>query len=254
MIKVNSKMHYPALFLNSVPKSGTHLMKQIIQGIPEMALNPNEFYEGYREDYDVHYGKLQKVQPGEFVTGHVYYSSQWSDMLKELKFKHIFLKRDLRDIVVSYTYFITGKYPYHPLRTYMLALPSRREQFLALIQGVPEHSYPSIADWYVPFAGWDEDDSSLQITFEELVVSPASRRQTMERVLNFLWSNRPLFLGSNVILDGMERNINPENAYTFRTGKSGNWRSEFDEEVKSCFKQVAGDLLIEAGYEADYDW
>ena len=96
---VNSNIEYPRVILNSVPKSGTHLMKQIIEGIPGMLSYPNKFYEGHSTDRDLHYRELQLVPKGHLVTGHVYYSTLWSDMLREMQFKHIFLNRD-REILL----------------------------------------------------------------------------------------------------------------------------------------------------------
>ena len=40
----------------------------------------------------------------------------------------------------------------------------------------------------------------------------------------------------------------------FRKGVAGDWRNVFTEEDKSIFKEVAGDLLIELGYEKDNGW
>lgn len=171
-----------------------------------------------------------------------------------LKIKPLFLNRDLRDIVISYTYFITDKYPNHPLRPYLLSLPDRNQQFLALIQGIPELHYPSIAAWYGQFAGWSGEADCLQIAFEHLVDSHSSRRRTMEQLIRYLWADKPLPLPMHTILDAMEQNINPKASYTFRTGTTGNWRTEFNEEVKTCFKEVAGHLLFPAGYETDYNW
>ncbi|MEK3905366.1 sulfotransferase domain-containing protein [Paenibacillus sp. FSL R7-0179] len=247
-------VEYPIVFLNSVPKSGTHLMKQILEGIPGMSQNPHEFYEGYPEDSGLHYQRLQLVRSGHFTAGHVYYSPRWSGMLRELKIKPLFLNRDLRDVVISYTYFITDKYPNHPLRPYLLSLPDRNQQFLALIQGIPELQYPSIAAWYRQFAGWSGEADCLQIAFEHLVDSHSSRRRTMEQLIHYLWADKPLPLPLDTILNAMEQNINPKASYTFRTGTTGNWRTEFNEEVKTCFKEVAGHLLFPMGYETDYNW
>ena len=41
---------------------------------------------------------------------------------------------------------------------------------------------------------------------------------------------------------------------TFRTGTTGNWKKYFSEEDKTLFKQLLGDVLIELGYEKDYNW
>jgi hypothetical protein len=40
----------------------------------------------------------------------------------------------------------------------------------------------------------------------------------------------------------------------FRKGIVGDWQDQFGREEKSVFKELAGDLLIELGYESGYDW
>ena len=39
-----------------------------------------------------------------------------------------------------------------------------------------------------------------------------------------------------------------------RKGIVGDWKNHFSPEIKSYFKDRAGDLLIEAGYERNNDW
>ncbi len=41
--------------------------------------------------------------------------------------------------------------------------------------------------------------------------------------------------------------IQPRKSHTFRSGKTGGWREHFTDEHKRLFKDVAGDLLGEAG-------
>jgi len=48
--------------------------------------------------------------------------------------------------------------------------------------------------------------------------------------------------------------INPQKSPTFRSGKVGGWRGEFTEEHKRLFKETAGDLLVQLGYEENADW
>lgn len=40
----------------------------------------------------------------------------------------------------------------------------------------------------------------------------------------------------------------------FRKGISGDWKNVFTERDKSIYKEVAGDLLVQLGYEKDYSW
>ena len=41
---------------------------------------------------------------------------------------------------------------------------------------------------------------------------------------------------------------------TFRKGQIGAWKKEFTQEQKELFKEHAGQLLIDLGYEKDYNW
>ena len=45
-----------------------------------------------------------------------------------------------------------------------------------------------------------------------------------------------------------------EDASFFRKGIAGDWKNVFTEEDKQVFKEIAGDLLIDLGYEKDKDW
>jgi hypothetical protein len=41
---------------------------------------------------------------------------------------------------------------------------------------------------------------------------------------------------------------------TFHKGQIGAWKNEFTENHKKLFKEIAGQLLIDLGYEKDYNW
>lgn len=41
---------------------------------------------------------------------------------------------------------------------------------------------------------------------------------------------------------------------TFRKGQTGGWKKHFTSDQKKLFKKVAGQLLIDLGYEKDFNW
>lgn len=45
-----------------------------------------------------------------------------------------------------------------------------------------------------------------------------------------------------------------ETTLTFRKGVAGEWKAHFNEEHKRIFKNIAGQLLIDLGYEKDFNW
>jgi hypothetical protein len=246
------------LFLNSVPKSGTHLLQQIALGMPNMKISPNgQFYEGYPSQMPDHYRRLYHLKPFEMGAGHVYYSDQWAKMVKQLGVKQIIISRDPRDIVVSFTHFIVNKYPQHELHPYFTQnLNTHKQRYQALIRGVDNHviKYPSVAEWFNRFYGWTKDSNTLHITYEELMRSYDSRMRTLNKIARYIWKGRKPPVPIPQMAQMMDQNINPQKSVTFRSGQIGGWRTEFDEETKTLFKNIAGYLLIQLGYEKDSNW
>jgi hypothetical protein len=48
--------------------------------------------------------------------------------------------------------------------------------------------------------------------------------------------------------------IQPKKSHTFRSGRTGSWKELFTDEHKKLFKDVAGDLVVQLGYEKNNDW
>jgi hypothetical protein len=55
------------------------------------------------------------------------------------------------------------------------------------------------------------------------------------------------------LTEGRERGQEDPSSF-FRKGVAGDWKDVFTEQDRQIFKEEAGDLLIELGYENDHDW
>jgi hypothetical protein len=64
----------------------------------------------------------------------------------------------------------------------------------------------------------------------------------------------PLDIDKEEAISVLASNIDPQRSPTFRSGKAGGWRSQFNPQHKMIFKEISGDLLIRLGYEKDNDW
>ena len=95
------------------------------------------------------------------------------------------------------------------------------------------------------------------LSYEELI---RNDRQTLRLILEYL--DLPT---TDDAVDDMirrssfyfhsDRQPGQENSDSFfRKGIVGDWRSQFGPEDKRTFKELAGDLLIQLGYESGYDW
>ncbi|MGJ3195539.1 glycosyltransferase [Peribacillus frigoritolerans] len=247
----------PRILVNSVPKSGTHLLLQIILGIP--GIRRSNFWV-FEEQH------LEKMEIGYVNTGHFSYSSEREEKISETDIKVIFICRDLRDVVVSLVHFVMLNKYNHPWNPYMKShLKSHDERLMALIKGVKlskeeEIKYgidmlPSIYEFTNQFLGWAKAEGVCFVTFEELTRNNHSQNESIMKIINFLWGDlEQLNLTKQQLLQKMKQNINYQASDTFRKGKIGDWKIEFNEEHKKAFKEIAGDLLIQLGYEKDNDW
>jgi hypothetical protein len=248
----------PPFIVSSVPKSGTHLTHQILNGVPSLSHDINnqeiKFFvnnppTGFYED---HIRRLKNLKPNEFGLGHLHFTSRYANLLKELHLKHVFVYRDPRDVLISLTYFIPEKWTLHPLHEPFKNLTTKQRS-LALIKGI-KGKFPNFKEYFGPFYGWLHDKDSLHVSFEDLVGTDDSRQQTLHKIIRYLWNHHPTPLPAHRLVELMESNIEPTQSRTFRKGKIGSWKEEFDEETKNAFKDVAGQLLIETGYEKNHEW
>ncbi|WLD93484.1 sulfotransferase domain-containing protein [Alkalihalobacillus sp. AL-G] len=242
-------------FVNSIAKSGTHLLKQLIEGIPSIK-HYDSIYQGtYPLQYQKYKTILSNIPPNHFVNGHLYYSRQYMGLFNSLNLKQIFLYRDPRDIVVSYAYFFM-KLKNNPTRRFFVENNyDVKGRCVALINGF-ECGYVSrmnINDWYRQFLGWKYANNVLPISYESLVESSKSQKKVLMNMIRFLnIENVPGYM--KLTAKEMQNSVQPQKSPTYRKGKSGDWKVEFDDATKDQFKKVAGDLLIELGYEKDYNW
>ena len=97
----------PPVLANSFPKSGTHLLVQIVEGLPDrtnygtfLASNTSSFQLRERSPENT-CGFIRGFVPGEIVRGHLYYDPAYAEELNRRRTVNYFVYRDPRDVVVS---------------------------------------------------------------------------------------------------------------------------------------------------------
>jgi hypothetical protein len=249
----------PVFLANSIPKSGTNLLKQLLLGIPHLSHQEikHSIY-GHLDDEKMM--RILAIRPNEFGIGHIPYSADWDRLLREKGIKQLFLTRDPRDVVVSFVPFMK-KFPnLSPMTEYIARdLKTDHDRYLALINGVENFKdsgsdYPNIDLFFRQFIGWAHAPNTLHLTFEQLTRNKKLQHRTLSRIIRFLYNN-PMRKSQKIqIINKMKQNINPSQSVTFRKGIIGDWKNEFDHKTKNAFKSIAGQLLIDMGYETDFTW
>lgn len=243
------------LFLNSIPKSGTNLLIQALSGVPGLQHDPTDtFFDP--DEYSTSFYRLGKIGNGHFAVGHIYYSQEWSRMLRRLQMKHIFVIRDLRDVLVSLCRFVIDKPEYHTmnqLRTYLLTHASTPiERMRLVMKGIQDDDfyYPDFHTWVIPFLGWMDDPNTYVVRYEDLVRTQGSKKQTLTSIVDYLVDGTWDVLKLRKTVERMEINIDPSYCGTFRKGIIGDWKANFQVSDEKAFNEIVGTTLREFGYMA----
>jgi hypothetical protein len=252
----------PVLLGISFPKSGTHLLDQILLGFSKVAPFSKRLHSFYAE-YEGESGRkrepqqaliwLDSLRPADVASAHLFARPEAVTRVTSSKFVPYFIFRDPRDVVVSHVFYVTDMEEKHVHHEYYASLTDFNARLDVSILGRPDANieFLNIAERFAPYLGWLDCPEVLTIHFEELI---HNRPATLSRILDHLLTRTPLSAPRQQIVDALESSINPQRSPTFRSGKTGEWKNHFTEEHKRIFKNVAGDLLVRLGYEKDSDW
>ncbi len=252
----------PPIFGNAKPKSGSHLLTQILGGFCQIA--PYTYVEtdpvrtvkatGGRFSANETLAQLQRIPRGTIGWGYVDATPENIAYLCQPERVNYFIYRDPRDMLVSHVFFATDMHEGHGMHEFYQNLSDFDERLKVAITGIDRDGLymVSVKQRYEGVFQWLEQPAVLCIRFEDLV-------NDRERILNQMLDQvektgyktpTPRARAMEILTE----TIQPKKSKTFRSGKTGEWKKYFKDEHKNLFKEVAGDLLTRLGYEQGNDW
>lgn len=252
----------PAVLGNAMPKSGSHLIIQVLQGLTGLGPFVNGGFPPVNRGEDnsklpekAILANIQRMQPGDIAYGYLKAQEPFISALTAPGRASIFVYRDPRDMIVSHVFYATQMHTGHWMhRYYTETLHTMEERINAAIQGVDEDGteLSDIRTKYLAYTGWLEQPQVLCMRFEDLILN---REAALGRLLDYLEQRgfTPQVDRSEAIPVLLEA-IKPKKSGTYRKGQPGNWREHFTSTNKALFKEQAGDLLLRLGYEQDDSW
>jgi hypothetical protein len=254
----------PILFANSFPKSGTHLLTQVLQGFSRLgpavdsglpAIVAFEGDTGRPHTESEILGALNRLLPGDISYGHVHALPKAVKFLCQDGVATYFILRDPRDVVVSHVHYVTEielSHVHH--RYYKEELNDFNARLRTSILGLPDSKipFPDIRARFEPYLGWLDYPEILLLHFEDFVTN---RDQAIGRVFDHAVERGfPTTIARETAIKLVADGIDPQRSPTFRNGKTGGWKTQFSYKNKQLFKEVTGDLLIALRYEQSNDW
>lgn len=254
----------PVLFGNSFPKSGTHLLTQILAGFThlgpavESGLPPVLTFEGESgrpRPLAAIRADLARLLPGDIAYGHLHALPEIVQALCRDGVAPYFIYRDPRDVVVSHVFYVTDINSRHAHHDYYANELKNFDQRLEVsILGRPklDHPFPDIRSRFDPYLPWLERTEVLTLRYEDLL---QDARGQLARIFDHAVSGGFMYRGERAAaIEALSRSIQPVESPTFRSGKAGGWRQHFTSVHKQVFKNTAGDLLTRLGYEQNQNW
>ena len=252
----------PILLGISFPKSGTHLLDQILLGFSRVAPYATRLHSFYAE-YEGESGRkrspeqalawLDSLRACDIASAHLFARPKVIERVCSPEFVPYFIFRDPRDVVVSHVFYVTDMEARHVHHEYYRSLPDFNARLNVSILGRQDAKveFPNIAERFAPYVGWLDRDEVLSLQFEDLI---NDRISALISIADHFLAHVPVSASRDVILESLESSINPGRSPTFRSGKTGEWRKYLTKEHIRNFKDVAGGLLLQLGYEKDFDW
>ncbi len=252
----------PPIFGNSKPKSGSHLLLQILNGFTQImpyaytVAKPVRTIEksGRRREPSEVVADLRRQPRHAIGWGYVEASPENLAVIAKPERVNYFIYRDPRDMLVSQVFFATDMHTGHGMHDYYNSLPDFDARLKVAITGIQQDDLymVSVRDRYTGVFKWLEQEHVMCIRFEDLI---NNRDETLLAMLDQVEkTGYQIPTPRDKALAILVEAINPKKSHTFRSGKTGGWVDHFSDENKALFKEVSGDLLERLGYEESNNW
>jgi hypothetical protein len=183
---------------------------------------------------------------------HVHGSAHNAQILREANVPYLIMYRDLRDVAVSHVFYVK-RTPWHPEH------PDYRE--LSIEDGLRHFGntlLPEFVEWIRSWHTNRNSEKSLVLRYEDLLADTTSTFREVARLFDL--PDDPDTIESIVeahrfknLSGGRGRGEDADDSF-FRKGVSGDWKNHFTPDLKRLYKEKAGQLLIDVGYETHRDW
>ncbi len=242
--------------LVSMPKCGTHLLLKLILATDDfIGVTGRRRFFLLDEEIINSFIKNQRL----ILLSHAIYNNENSSKLADDSIKKIFIYRDPRDQIVSAAFWIKtiprvseSEWSIEELIDELISGGSSIWSTIFL-SDEPWKNLENITSFYNLYLPWRFEPNVYVTSFEKLIGAKGggSDEVQLNEIINIAFH-----IGKNLSLSEAKviANLLFGGTLTFREGKIGSWKEYFLEKHKVAFKKVAGQLLIDLGYEKDLNW
>jgi len=255
----SEKYPHPILFVAGLPKSGTSWLESMLASFPgyqDIMIPEAVAYErthGGSHDYDIPSDMFDRLHNALVIAKmHVHGSVHNVAVLRKADVPYLVMYRDLRDVAVSYVYYVR-RTPWHPEHPMYKGLSNTQG-----LDCFADTLLKPYVDWVRSWHANRNIEKSMELRYEDLLAAPGER---MTDVANHFGLNPdPAALSRIIEANSFQsqsagRSGEQKHGQSFyRKGVAGDWRNHIEGELKSKYKAALSTFLIEFDYEKDESW
>ena len=247
----------PRIFVNSLPKAGTHLlmsMLDLVPGIMNSRLHiptrsiGNRIPEGFEFDKTKLQRQLRTIRKGQVVSAHLPFAPNLDKAIIETGFHMVNLVRSPRDMLISRYFYVAGLRR-HRLHNYLTEhYPDKKAMLIALIEGPKpgedtlDGRFRPYADLFRVYGAWTSMRGVLTVRYEDLVGSRGGGDDERQLVALSSLSRHLRLPISGERLQSEWKAVEHRGTSTLRKGTIGDWVNHFDPDIEEVFERHMGSV------------
>lgn len=255
--KIKGRFHGPRVLVNSIPKSGTHLLDQLLEEFPLIRpYNGRTIRPEYMgEDKNLAQQELTKLikkvhatKTGEYRRAHMPSSPELLASLENINdLKMVLIVRNPKAVVVSLFKYMAEIDTMHPSHEIINQFKTDEEKLIACIDGYPGY-IDSVHYVYSQYVDWLNRDDTYVVKFEDLIGTKgggddANRHQNIARLAEFLEIDI-----NDQDLQKIIHNVDNPKTSTFRSGRVDGWKQYFTPELERYIEDKLQGIEKKFGY------
>ncbi|MBT4530469.1 MAG: sulfotransferase domain-containing protein [Phycisphaerae bacterium] len=255
----SGKYKQPILFIAGLPKSGSTWIEKMVssyEGYHEYllpAIAKHELLTGGSHDFEMPNGMFDHLQKMLVLTKmHSHGSKNNVDILEKAGIRYVVLHRDLRDVAVSYHFYVCNT-PWHP--EYPKHKNKRVQEGLEIFGN---RMLPAYVHWVRSWKQNAVPEHSVQIRYEDMIINPLEGMTKITTL--FELDNSKETIGRIVdahsfknMSGGRDSGTSSDSAFA-RKGVAGDWKNHFTPKLREQYGKIIAEFLIETTDEVDDSW
>ena len=240
----------PPIIVNSLPKSGTHLLMQVAQALPGtvqygsfIAQTPS--YSLKERSVGQVVNRIKSLAPGEIVGAHIYHNPAVAKAMDDRNALHLFIWRDPRDVLISEAHYLGEMARFHAMHKTFAAVAGKQDRIRMAIEGVDDR-YGDCTKRVGAYMGWRGEHNTTVLRYEELT-DPATQTAHLARIVTALNNRSGNDLDVQATVQRLIEAIDPEKSHTFHKGGAEKWRTEMDADNQRLALKYLKDWLPNEG-------